>query len=64
MGDWNITIQGVGAHGNGIKGDIEQIYKRFIEDIKAHGHNIVHSSVTSGGAYHDPYHIPPVKEGE
>lgn len=61
MGNWNMTIQGVGAHGNGINEDIEQIYKRVLEEVEKGGHNIVHDSVTSGGAYFDPATIPPVK---
>ena len=61
MGNWNMTIQGVGPHGNWIPADVEQLYKQFLEDLKAHGHSIVHSSVTSGGAYFDPQTIPPVK---
>jgi len=62
LGNWNMTIQGVGAHGNGIEADIEQIYKRVLEEVKAGGHNIVHASITSGGAYFDPNTIPPVKK--
>lgn len=60
MGNWNMTIQGVGPHGNGIEADIEQIYKKVLEEVKAAGHTIVHASITSGGAYFDPATIPPV----
>lgn len=63
MGNWNITIQGVGPHGNGIKEDAEQLYRKFVEDVKVAGHNIVHNSITSGGAYFEPENIPPVKGG-
>lgn len=61
MGNWNITIQGVGAHGNGLAIDAEQLYKKFLEEVKQAGHSITHSSITSGGAYFDPNTIPPVK---
>lgn len=61
MGNWNITIQGVGPHGNGIIVDAEQMYKEFVEEMQAAGHSIIHSSITSGGAYFDPKFIPPVK---
>jgi hypothetical protein len=61
MGNWNITIQGVGAHGNGLAIDAEQIYKKFVEDMKTAGHTIVHSSITYGGAYFDTNTIPSVK---
>jgi hypothetical protein len=62
MGNWNITIQGVGAHGNGLDIDAEQLYKKFIEDVMKAGHTITHSSITYGGAYFDPKMIPPVKK--
>lgn len=61
MGNWNMTIQGVGPHGNGIEADIEQIFKRVLEEVKANGHIILHSSVTAGGAYFDPATIPPIQ---
>lgn len=61
MGNWNITIQGVGPHGNGIKEDAEQLYRKFMEDVHNAGHNITQSSVTYGGAYFDTRTIPPLK---
>jgi hypothetical protein len=61
MGNWNITIQGVGAHGNGLAIDAEQLYKQFIDDVRKAGHTLVHSSITSGGAYFDPVTIPSAK---
>lgn len=61
MGNWNITIQGVGPHGNGIKEDAEQLYRKFVEDAKAAGHNIIHSSIHSSSAYFELTKIPPVQ---
>lgn len=62
MGNWNITIQGVGPHGNGKAFDAEQFYRKFVEEMKTSGHTIVHSSITMSCAYFDPATIPPVKE--
>lgn len=64
MGDWNINIQGVGAHGNGIKGDVEQLFKGFVAELEKYGHHIVNSTVTYGGAYHRISDIPTTKEGD
>lgn len=61
MGNWNINISGVGAHHNKLAIDADQIYKRFVEELQAAGHNIVHSSITVGSAYYDIAQIPPVK---
>jgi len=62
MGNYIIVIQGVGPHGNGRKEDAEQIYARFVEDMKAVGHSVHHSSIHMSGAYFDPATIPPAKE--
>lgn len=61
MGNWSITIQGVGPHGNGIEADAEQLYRKFVEELKAYGHNLEHSSIHMSSAYFDPKFIPPVK---
>jgi hypothetical protein len=60
MGNWIITIQGVGSHGNGKEHDAEQIYRRFIEELRAAGQSVHHSSIHMSGAYFDPKTIPPV----
>lgn len=59
MGNWNITIQGVGQHHNiiGEEGqktyspaDANMLLKKFVEDLRAHGHSVSHASITAGRA--------------
>lgn len=49
MGNWNISIRGVGPHHNGIKDDVEQIASRFVAELRAAGHSVASASVTMGG---------------
>lgn len=48
MGNWNISIRGVGPHHNGIKDDVEQIASRLVAELRAAGHSIASASVTMG----------------
>lgn len=51
MGNWAIHIEGVGCHGNrGADFDAETIAQRCVRDLIRHGHDVSHSTVTSGGA--------------
>jgi hypothetical protein len=71
MGNWNISIRGVGAHHNGIKEDVEQLTQKFVEDLKTAGHFIVGASVTTGSETlispskdeHVSGRVGPLKEG-
>ncbi len=63
MGNWNIAIAGVGPHQSMMSYDAEQIYKKFVEELKASGHYIVQSNFISGSAYYDTKQIPPIKDG-
>ena len=50
MGNWNITIVGIGAHHNeNNPKDAQRLAARFVEDLKAAGHTIEHAEFTSGG---------------
>lgn len=51
MGDWNITIKGVGAHHNkDYDKDANKMAADFVARLKAAGHAVTHASFTHGGA--------------
>lgn len=51
MGNWNITIEGVGPHHNGGKSfDADKMAIDFVSKLKAEGHTIRHASFTYGAA--------------
>ncbi len=54
MGNWNITIEGVGPHGNhlahnGAPFDAEAHAARAVRDLVESGHNVTHAMVHAGG---------------
>jgi len=51
MGNWNITIRGVGRHHNADKHphDANIMTAEFVRALKAAGHTIVAASITHGG---------------
>lgn len=55
MGNWILTIRGVGPHNNGKPADIERQAAQFVEQLKG-SHTIVAASVTIGGEmnFEDP----------
>lgn len=51
MGNWNISINGVGAHHNKkLAADANRLAAKFVADLKAAGHSVSHASFTYGGA--------------
>jgi len=63
MGNWNLSIHGVGPHDNLIAQDVEQIARRVVAELKAAGHAISHAFVTTGGLHvieHNPANIQTV----
>lgn len=49
MGNWNINIQGVGAHHNpDYPKDANRMAKDFVKQLKDAGHAIEHAEFTSG----------------
>lgn len=48
MGNWNVTIQGVGQHHNNSPNDVETITKEFVDRLVKAGHNIESAFVTTG----------------
>lgn len=50
MGQWNITITGVGAHHNDdYPQDANRMARRFVEELRNAGHTVEHASFTHGG---------------
>jgi len=50
MGNWNISIRGVGAHHGKFNGqDANRMAARFVKELKNAGHTVVASSITFGG---------------
>ena len=62
MGNWHISIKGTGCHHNGDKTDVEQLAKKFVEDLKAAGQSVSSADVTTGGAMRLPEDVMPLKE--
>jgi hypothetical protein len=57
MGNWNISINGVGAHNNGKDFDAEVMFSKFVAELRNAGHGISDATITIGSAIHDlPYH--------
>lgn len=50
MGNWNMTVNGLGAHGNkGYELDADKLFEKFVEDLKNAGHQIQYAAFTYGG---------------
>lgn len=50
MGNWNISISGVGIHHNGRPDDADAMFVKTVDELKAAGHTITHAEITAGGA--------------
>jgi hypothetical protein len=50
MGNWNITIRGVGIHHNGKSqpDDANRMAAEFVKKLKAAGHSVSSASITFG----------------
>lgn len=73
MGNWNISIHGVGAHHNrGFPKDANRMAARFVEELKAAGHSVTAATITHGGednvldgaAYEAARDVPALPEKE
>jgi hypothetical protein len=50
MGNWNITIRGVGAHHNKkLAHDANRMAAEFVQMLKDAGHSVVSATFTHGG---------------
>jgi hypothetical protein len=52
MGNWHISIRGIGSHHNGKDEDADRIAKRVVNELRAAGHTVDDASFTYG-AYAD-----------
>jgi diphthamide synthase subunit DPH2 len=49
MGNWAITIQGIGSHHNkALPDDANRMARRFVKELKKAGHTIVSADFTHG----------------
>jgi hypothetical protein len=51
MGNWHISIEGVGIHHNGRKDDADAVFVETVRQLKESGHTVTHASITTGGAH-------------
>lgn len=50
MGNWNITVRGVGVHHNKkLPADANRMAAKFVKELKAAGHTVTGATVTYGG---------------
>lgn len=57
MGNWNISIEGIGCHHNvDLKTDANKMATEFVAELKKVGHTITKASFTYGGA--DSLEVP------
>ncbi len=53
MGNWHISIQGVGCHHNGDKEfDADRLVKEFVQTLIRHGHLVERADFTFGSREH------------
>ncbi len=49
MGNWHISIQGVGCHhNNNAEYDVDRLVREFVQTLKIHGHIIERADFTFG----------------
>jgi len=51
MGNCLISVHVTGTHHNGRDEDIDQLAAKFVDDLKAKGHNVTGSTLVSGGEH-------------
>ena len=50
MGNWNISINGLGAHHNqDYPEDANKMAAKFVKDLKEAGHTVIDATFTHGG---------------
>lgn len=60
MGNWNISVQGTGAHHNkNFPNDADKMFAKFVADLMKAGHTIQSADFTSGGNTHLPETVFP-----
>lgn len=52
MGNWNITIRGLGCHHNpDLETDADRMTAEFVEKLKAAGHTVASATFSTGAEY-------------
>ena len=49
MGNWNISVRGIGPHHNNQPFDADKMAARFVRDLLLAGHGICGADITHGG---------------
>jgi len=62
MGDWVITIRGIGAHHNGKDYDADKIAQDFVHELKRQGHDRVEGTFNFGGCQKLNKPFPEIQE--
>jgi len=53
MGNWHISIDGIGSHDNwgiDVPYDADKMMESFVQQLRDKGHSILNARFTSGGA--------------
>jgi hypothetical protein len=50
MGNWHISIQGTGSHGNDVAHDADKLGVKFVRLLRDAGHDVETAVFTSGSA--------------
>jgi hypothetical protein len=50
MGNFHISVQGVGCHHNKIEKDADAMAKKFVKELLEAGHAVMTATITYGGA--------------
>lgn len=53
MGSWHIKIEGHGQHHNKMDNDAEVMAKKFVDDLRAKGHQVSRAEFTLTGSQQD-----------
>lgn len=66
MGNFAITIIGVGTHHNRLPTDVEQMFDKFVDALRDAGHHVQYAVTTTGAALDHGLDSPMLikKEGE
>lgn len=66
MGNWDISIKGVGIHHNGREDDVEQLAAEFVKKLKEKGQTVGDAKLTYGGMVdlEKPQQLLPIKKAE
>lgn len=50
MGNWHMSIQGIGSHHNpSYDRDADKLMRKFVDELRAAGHTVDYATFTFGG---------------